>query len=101
MFLFLSSRDILLHFPISVCLFLGSDSYLDYNSCQAPSYQDSAPLRLGACHNSHGYKQVSVGVGEGGKEGKGTEGRAIVVCVGMYILKKFLGLEMRHPLDEA
>lgn len=65
MSLFLYSRDILLHFSISLCLFLGFDTYLDYNSCQTSCYQDSAPLRLGARHNSHGHQQVSVGVGEG------------------------------------
>lgn len=65
MSLFLHSRDILLHFAISLCLFLGPDTYLDYNSCQTPSHQDSAPLGLGARHNSHGHKQVSVGAGEG------------------------------------
>lgn len=84
MFLFLSSRDILLHFSISVCLFLGSDSHLDYHSCQAPSYQDSAPLGLGASHNSHGYKQVSVGVG-GGDAGWGGESDHVYV---MYVLTK-------------
>lgn len=60
---FLYSRDILLHFSVSLCLFLGSDTYLGYNSCQTPSYQDCAPLWLGARHNSHGHKQVSAGGG--------------------------------------
>lgn len=60
---FLYSRDILLHFSTSLCLFLGSDTYLGYNSCQTPSYQDCAPLWLGARHNSHGHKQVSAGGG--------------------------------------
>ena len=54
--LFFNFRDLLLHFSISWCLFLGSDSYLDCSSSQTSSHKDRSALRLGAGHNCHGCK---------------------------------------------
>lgn len=59
-FLYFYFRDIFLCISFGWCLFFGSDSDGDCHSCQTPSYQNCPPFRMGACHNCHGYKQVSV-----------------------------------------